>query len=475
METISDAAADPRRASTSGRRASAATVASLAARALRAAGRLGAFWLAARHFPTAEVGSFAFWLAAGTLASMLGDLGLSEHLMRTAPATGDRAAPLLATALRLRVAAGAALALATFAVAVLVQPADVAVAAGAFVFGVATGAADFLAAARRARGRFGLEALESGVAAGGGLVCAAAAAVLGLSLGGFAVALGGSTLLVVAWRLLVLRAETAGATSAAETGRSVVAASRWLWLRALAGWAFLDAVVLLLTFVSGAVEVALFAGAARLVGLMTQPLIALNWVFTPALAHEAAASRERFDAAVRRLNLISLLAAPAGVALCALAGRLVLAGFGAEFRAAEPALLLLALAFAVHGSVLGTGPLIVLGADRAVVLAALGGLAVTFAGVGVLSPASGAVGAAAAVLAGIAVTKLAGVGLYRRRRLPLGGALQGTLALALGGWFAAVGLAAPGLARDGLLVAGGAAGGLAALRLLHRTRIVRSG
>jgi O-antigen/teichoic acid export membrane protein len=454
----------------SGRRASHATLASLLARALRAAGRLGAFWMAARLFPAEEVGSFAFWLAAGTLAGVLGDLGLSEHLMRSGAAGGDGQPGLFRTALRLRLVGGGTIALLTWAVAAACRPSADAGAAGAFVFGAAVGLADFLAAARRARGRFALEAVESGLAAAGGLAGAALVTVLVPTLVAFEVALGFGTLTVVGLRLLALRSEVAAGAAPGAPAREVLTGSRWLWARSLVGWSFLDATTLLLAFVSSDAQVALFAGAARLVGLMTQPLIALNSVFTPALAHEAAAGAERFAAAVRRLNLIGLLATPAGVAACVLLGRLALAGFGSPYRAAEPALLLLALGFAVHSSLLNGVPLVVRGAERALLLATATGLLAAFLAVALTAPSGGAVAAAAGVTGGLVLAKGISAALYRRLHLPLGGWPQLALTASLCGWFAAAWLL-PGLARDAVLLSGGIAGGLAALALLHRTRI----
>lgn len=457
-----------------GGRASYAVATSTLARALRAVGRLAALWLAARSFSVAEVGSFAFWLAAGTMTGVLCDLGLAEHLMRAIPGLGAPRGDLLRASLRLRLLASLAVGAPAAVAVALVGGGDWG-AFGAFLFGLGTGLADFLAAARRSLGRFDVEAAESGLAATGGLVPAALVAPLG-SFTAFQLALGLGTTSVVLFRLAAFGREIAepGPHRAGPPMREVLSASRWLWLKALVGLSFLDATTLLLGVLSGPAQVALFAGASRLVGVMTQPLIALNWVFTPALAHEARLGGERLRAGVRRLNLVGLVAVPAGVAVCVAAGGLALASVPGEYRAASAVLLLLALGFAVHLCALNAAPLVVLGADRALVVTSLAGLATVLATTAVLAPARGALGAAAGVVAGLAVNKLLTLALYLRHRLPLGGWRQLVLALAVSAWSVAV-WATSGHLRETVLATGGLLGGAAILALLHRTRLFGRG
>jgi O-antigen/teichoic acid export membrane protein len=460
----------PGESANEGRRASTAVATSMAARALRASGRLAAFWLAARLFPAEEVGAFAYWLAAGSLAAVLGDCGLSEHLMRTLPGQRHTAVRELHAATRLRLVAGTAMAALVWVFAASLGPGGDAGGAGAFLFAAAIGLADFLAACHRAQGRFAREALESGLAAGGGVGAAAVVSFWSPSFTAFEIALGAGTGLVVLARsvpMLVWRGESGAPL---ELPRRILAETSWLWLKSLLGWSLLDATVILLAFMSDNVQVALFAGAVRLVGLMTQPLIALNWVFTPALAHEAAAGPDRYRDSVRRLNLVGLGAVPAGVAVCVLLGRLALAGFGAGYRAAEPALLLLAVALAFATGALSNVPLVVSGAERQVVIRALCGLVAQVATVVLIAPRHGALGAAFGVFVGLLLAKILTVSIYVRLGLPAVDRTQLALALAIATWFTLVWLAGSA-ARDLLLLGGGLMSATCVLVLLHRTHI----
>jgi O-antigen/teichoic acid export membrane protein len=293
--------------------------------------------------------------------------------------------------------------------------------------------------------------------------------LLGSSFQTYQLALGLGTSAVVLVRLGVLvNEERAG--GAGPVSRTLLKDSRWLWIKALVGWSYLDATVLLLAVLSDNRQVALFAAAARLVGLMTQPLIALNWVFTPALAHESVLGHERFALGVRRLNEIGLGSALAGVAICVAVGRFALAGFGKEYQAAEPVLLLLALGFAVHSTVLSSVPLVVAGGERQVVLASLVGLGTLGFTITLVGPTRGALGAAFAVLVGLLLAKVLVVPLYLRYRLPLGGWKQAVATLGALGWFAAVWLS-NGWVRDAWLGAGGLIGAVFTLAILHRTRL----
>ena len=453
-----------------GRRASAAFLAGLGARALRAGGRLLAFFVAARVFPVEAVGSFAYWLAAGSLASVLADLGLAEHIMRAVPADRSAGSVLLRQATLIRVAATVPAALVVLAGAALLGPALDVGAAGAFLFGVAIGASDYLGAARRAQGRFGLEMVETALVALGALGAAAAVAASGASLAVFETTLGGTAAVLAGLRLFSLaRNPVSGPPE--RRGIEILIAARWLWAKALLGWAFLDATVLFLAYLSGSVEVALFASAARLVGFMTQPLLALNWVFTPALAHERAGSPDDFRSSVLRLNLVGMLLVPSGVAACGLLGGLALAGFGNAYQAAEPVLLMLALAFAIHIGVLNSVPLVVLGDEQKLVVASLLGQLVSLAACWVMAPRHGALGAAVAVLLGLLTPKLLVARIYIQRSLPVASGAQTLVAAGTVAWLASA-AAASGGARLGILLAGGLVAGAAAVRLLTRTRIL---
>ncbi len=446
---------------------------SLTARGLRAAGRLLAFALAARLFSLGEVGSFAFWLAAGAFAAVVSDIGLSEHLNRALPAaTGHR--DIVPSAIRARLMALVPAVALGWLVGLLFGGEGGFGSLGSFAFGVAVGFSDFLAAIRRATGRFDLEVLESGLVAGAGLGAGLLATAAGLGFVPFQLALGSGAVSAAVVRVLTLARNMSSSGCEGTPGALRVASqARWLWAKALLGWGYLDATVLLVGLVSGPVQVALFAGAARLVGLMTQPLIAVTAVFTPVLAHEASLGRERFDAASGRVNWIGLASVPGAFAACVLLGTLGVAGFGTGFRDAEPVLVLLATGFAVHSGVLSSAPLIVLGRERSVVLATVGGQAVLWITTLVLSRSRGAEGGAVGVLVCLTVMKLAMAILYRRARLPLGGWAEGATLVAAFGWGFLV-WSAGGWVRWGLLVSGALVSGLSTLALLIRTRIFTS-
>lgn len=443
---------------------------SLAARGLRAAGRLLAFALAARLFPLSEVGSFAFWLAAGAFTAVASDLGLSEHLSRALPgASGDRG--LVRPALRARlVALLPAVALGWLVGVAFGGKGDLG-ALGSFAFGIAVGFSDFLAAIRRATGRFDLEVLDSGLVAGAGLGAGLAAAALGLGFVPFQLALGAGAVGAAVVRVLALAGSVSPSGDTRGPGAARVAAdARWLWAKAVLGWGLLDATVLLVGLVSGPVQVALFAGAARLVGFMTQPLIAVTAVFTPVLAHEAGFGRARFEAASRRLNWIGLASVPGAFAVCVVLGRLGISGFGAGFRDAEPVLALLALGFAIHAGFLSNAPLIVLGRERSVVLATVGGEVVLWITTLALAERRGAEAGAIGVLVCLAFMKLATVVLYRRARLRWGGLRESAVLVISVGWFFGVWWTS-GWSQWGVLVTGALLSGLAVIRLLTRTQI----
>lgn len=447
----------------------------LLARALRAAGRLLAFALAARLFSLDEVGTFAFWLAVGTFAAIASDLGLSEHLMRALPGAGERSHELVRAAIRARGAALLPASILGALIGALMGGVPEPGAAGAFAFGLAVGVADFVAAIRRGQGWFGLEAIESGLVAGAGLGAAGLAAALGGGFAGFQLALGAASLAAALWRLGLARgtphrSERGAAMSATDVAKE----ARWLWAKAVMGWGFLDATVLLLGALSDSVQVALFAGAARLVGLMTQPLIALTWMFTPVLAHASRLGRDHLDEAARRLNQMGLAAVPGALALCILFGKLGLAGFGRDYRAAEPILWLLAAGFAVHACMLSSAPLIVLERDKGAVVATLAGqLALVLTTV--LSAGSfGAAGAAAGVLVGLVVPKVAMLGLYRRVELPLGGVGELATLAAVLSWCGIL-WQAEGWTETLALAVGAFLSGLALFTLLIRTRVFVGG
>lgn len=446
--------------------------ASFSARALRAGGRLLAFAVAAWLFPLQDVGVFSFWLAAGGLSAVASDLGLSEHLTRAVPGSPG-AMGVVRAAVRARLIAMVPAALLGWLVGLAFGGEGSVGALGAFAFGCAVGFSDFLAAVRRATGRFEVEILESGVVAGTGLAFGLLATAGGGGFDLFQVALGVGSVAAAGARAVVLAVGSAQSPDEPRVSR-IVKDARWLWAKSLLGWGYLDATVLLVGLIAGPVQVALFAGAARLVGLMTQPLMALTAVFTPALAHEARFGREGLERMTRRLNRIGLAAVGSAFGFCVVLGRLGLAGLGSDFGPAEPVLVLLALGFAVHSSLLNTAPLVVLGWERSVVLSALGGHVVLWVTTLLAGRGLGAVGAAIGVLACFVAIKGATVAFYRRARLPLGSSAD--LAALIGGsvWLLGV-WSASGLLRWAGLVVGALASGIVMVVLIRETEIFGAG
>ena len=200
-------------------------------------------------------------------------------------------------------------------------------------------------------------------------------------------------------------------------------------------WGTIEVTLVALKLLTTDQEVALYAAALRIAGLMTFPFVVLVYVFTPALAHDLARGRD-FRAATRRLNLLCLLLGHASFACCMAAAELLLRAFGRAYVESLPVLQMLAFAFLVLIAAPSTVPLVVAGREKAVSLVGLATALMLAATAWWLVPRYGAMGAAVATLAAYGASKLTYLALYRRAGLPLadGRYLAATAAVVL--WLA---------------------------------------
>jgi O-antigen/teichoic acid export membrane protein len=119
--------------------------------------------------------------------------------------------------------------------------------------------------------------------------------------------------------------------------------------------------VLILGTLGGAHETGLFAVATRAATLISLPLAAVNGVLAPTIARLWAAGEvDRLQQVVTRATRgVLVVSAPAALALVAL-GPVVLAWFGAEFVAAQPALAVLSVGQFVNAAAGSVGMLLIM-------------------------------------------------------------------------------------------------------------------
>lgn len=445
--------------------------ASLSARAIRALGRVGVLLVAARLFPIDHVGEFAFLLGVGVLTAGILDFGVTSFIQREVGALGFDSAALERQAFNLRLATLPLAVLLGWWIARLINP-DLSLSGlGTLVFAAVLALADFLAAVRRARGEFSLEWLEVGPALFGGI---AAGLLFGLRGGGlpeFQWALAVGAVAFVLPRVFRLRTELRGRTAAHEalgSPLSLAIRCRWFWFLAVGALLLFELPVILLRLLAEPREVALYASAARAVGLATQPFLVLGGTFVPSLAFQARHDQARYRDSVRRLNAIYLAALPTGLAAAVVGGSLLLRGFGAEYLQAMTVVWLLAVGALVYLGPPYAGPLLVEGLENRIAKLVAIGVATSAALCLILVPDRGAVGAGWAVLVAYTVGQIGHVVLYHYARLPLFHPLVLLGAAVLAGWAVAA-FVSPFPLDWGLLLVGGGVGGGLAVVLLRRT------
>jgi O-antigen/teichoic acid export membrane protein len=449
--------------------------ASLSARAIRALGRVGVLLVAARLFPIDHVGEFAFLLGVGVLTAGILDFGVTSFIQREVGARSFDSAALERQALSLRLVTLPLAVLLGWWIARLINP-DLSVSGlGTLVFTAALALADFLAAVRRARGEFSREPFEIGPALFGGIGTGLVVGLRGGGLTEFQWALAVGAVALVLPRVFLLRTELRVRTAAHEGLGSpvdLVIRCRWFWFLAVGALLLFELPVILLRLLAEPSEVALYASAARAVGLASQPFLVLGGTFVPSLAFQARHNQSRYRDSVQRLNAIFLAIMPTGLAAAVIGGSLLLRGFGAEYLQAMSVVWLLAVGVLIYLGPPYAGPLLVEGLEQriaqlvAIAVATAAGLCL------ILVPDWGAVGAGLAVLVAYAVGEIGHVVLYRNAGLPLSHQRVLLGAAGLAGWTVGAFLA-PFPLDWGLLLAGGVIGGGVAVVLLRRTVLFR--
>lgn len=454
-----------------GRRALGSFVWSGIARATRTVGRFLAFVCVARLFPLEQAGLFAFLLAIGSAAAICADLGLTDKLTRDIPATGFRAWSLERQAIRLRISTLPCGAGVAWLGLVVFDPqvgwADL----GTLAFASAVTTADFLAALRRARGRYDLEALDTSLAALVPLALAGTAAAMGATFDTFQLILGLSATSLVVLRLSSRYGSLPADELAPTSFRSLTWTSRWFLLKAIGVWSMIEIALVVLRLRAGTAALAIYAAAARLTGLMTFPYVVLVFVFLPSLAHDARQGRDHLDASVKQLNLLALLLAHATYAGAMLAAEFVVVGlFGSSYQPALPVFRVLALAMLVLIGSPTASPLVAIGRERALSLLTMTTAVALGIGVFLLAPTRGSEGAALATLIVYGLSTLGMLALYLKNALPLFDPRYLATLVYVGAWLALYRLT-NGWLTIGVLVAGCLLSGLAFCLLLLRTAL----
>ena len=405
---------------------------------MRALGRLAAFFVVARFYSVHEFAEFNVLIVVGAISGVAGDFGFTEFITREVPA-GRLPASHQRRLLWLRLSSVLATAVIAWLALLAVRPSTDAPALGTLVFASSVIGADFLAAYRRAQGSFHAEVAESGVPIVGALATATVTAAVGAEFGLFQLMLGSAALAFVAarfaWALHCLHAGEP-TTIAPRPWRKLIWDSRWFFLKALATWALIESIVLVLDVLGDQHDVALFGAALRPVGLMSHPFLVLGLIFAPSLAHDFRSDPQRMHDSAKRLNLISLLAMPAGFTVCVVGGQLLLSGFGSYYVDAENALRILALGYTLYFGLASGIPLIVSGRERAISLVSVWAAVVILVLGFTLVPTYGAIGAAIATFAALTSAKLAHALLYLHEGIPLGSRRHAIGIAAVLIWFA---------------------------------------
>lgn len=170
-----------------------------------------------------------------------------------------------------------------------------------------------------------------------------------------------------------------------------------LWGTKVLGFSFPHLAVLLISLLMGNIEGGLFFTALRIVGLMSLPLTAINMVAAPDIAkayHSTNGQKDVQD--ICRASMIILIPSVCIILLVlGLFSGVALSWFGTATTAVQPALLILALGFAINTLSGSTGILMQLtGHERQFLLFSGASNALALIGIFVLVPVYGLVGAA---------------------------------------------------------------------------------
>lgn len=443
----------------------------LIARAMRASGRLTGILVLARFYSVQDVAEFAFAFAIASIVGLASDLGVSEYAVRELAASKRDTSVLERRIAMLRMITLLPALLLTWSICAASDVEGVS-ALGAIAFALSASATDTFSALRRGHGRHDLEALECSMPMIS-VVAATAFAIAGSSVDVFQIALGGGALTIIGIRALVmmLRARPAESSASAPvpTIRGLIGGSRWLLGRAVVSLLLFEIGVVLLERLSTPTELAIYALAARPVGLMMQVLAVIPLVFLPLLSRIPETQTEQMAYQTLHLNLLHIAAIPAAFAGCVIGGEVLLWISGESYTGGRPVLMLLAIGTLLYAGTLSTLPLVVLRRERVVVIASGIGVAVLVGASFVLIPSHGAMGAALAAGGGFAALKVVLVIAYRVNGLPIGTrrhlhALVASAAVLAGAtWL-------PGMAGYAVLVSGGIVSAAATIQLLRTTR-----
>jgi len=390
----------------------------LVARVLRASGRILGVLILARLYTASDVADFALAFSIASIVGLASDLGLTDHAVRViAGATGSTVA-FERRVVGLRLATlGVAMGVAwTLAYAANVPPLA---AFGTVGFALVGSATETFASIRRGHRRHDLEALECApplaiIAVAGGV------AVAGGSLAELHLVLGGGAVLFACARSSAFLARRGKTDEPLPSIRSLVSDTRWLLARSLATLALTELPILVLAQMSTRTEVAVFAVAARSVGVMMQTLAVLPLVYLPLLSRAAVVSQERLAQRTNELNLLHIVATPAAYAACILGGEVLVWMSGEAYAASRAVVMVLSLGTLLYACTLSTLPMVVLRRERIVVVASLVGIVTMIVASVPWAATHGAF--AMALIAGIAfaAVKVVHVIGYRGLAIPLG-------------------------------------------------------
>jgi O-antigen/teichoic acid export membrane protein len=423
---MTTSSAEPRpgpSASPSIRGGSAATALVFGSRLFRSLGRVLLLVAVARAFSVAELASFAFHFAVGSLLGVAADAGLTEYVAREIAAAGLHHPRLERKALRLRTGTF----LGSIAVALSAEWAwsgnaglsalGPTLAGAGFVF------LDYLSSTARANARYDRDLAYNLVLLAALLACLGGSHLARLDYFAFQLLLGAvvTTVLLAAAVLRLGSLAGGAAEGSVPTSVALFGQARWFLLRALISWCFSDLPIVLLRHLSTSLQVSLFSLAMRSVGFVTQVFVVLGFVFYPALSNARRVSEAGFFDKTITLTLVNTYVMPAAFAACLLGGSILLAASGEAYQDAWMVLQVLALGHVLNLGGFSALPLVAAGLEKRVGVLMLAGLAVFAGGAWLCMPRLGALGAAAALITSFSFTKVYLGVLYRRHHIPLGG------------------------------------------------------
>lgn len=439
------------------------------ARALRASARIAALLCVARYQGVAAVADFSYSFVVASLVGIVLDAGLSEYASREVAAQSEGSGQLawrVAWFRLLTLPIGAA---AAFGVAITTGAEQTTATLGGVLFALAASIADSLAALHRGESRHDRESVESAMPIAAVGIAFGVVSVSAVATDAFAWLAGAVACALVILRAVAMLLRRRGLGPAAKMSTWLYD-GRWFLARALVTYALFDSQTVLLQQLSERSEVAIYSIAVRPLGLMTQALAVLTFVFMPELSRLYGTDRPQFGVKAARLNVLYLSAIPAAFAACVVGGHLLLAAAGNEYADGMRILAVSAIGVLVYVAPLTLGPVIAARRERGAFVAALLGLLVLVLASVLLVPRYGAMGVSGAALIAFSLTKIAHAALYRDLGLALVERMHvpayGFVAL----FFVSIGLAPAGFRLIPILV-GAVVSAIITVRMVARARI----